>query len=205
MAAVAAALAQSAANRGGARVLGSLPSGWRNIASDYQSKRYVTASGEEVDARYRIGRRGVDLPDLADSVVESIAADVVTISTAGVTRRYEVSVVGAAGASGAMGDASVNVDWPGASVALTRVPRYTDPSAQERPGSLLAPMPGSVIRVAVAEGDTVTAGQPLLWLEAMKMEHTIAAPSDGVVSVLAVEEGRQLSVGDVLAVITEAE
>jgi len=39
----------------------------------------------------------------------------------------------------------------------------------------------------------------------MKMEHTISAPSDGVVSVLAVEEGRQLSVGDVLAVITEPE
>lgn len=64
-------------------------------------------------------------------------------------------------------------------------------------------MPGSVIRVAVSEGDRVTAGQPLIWLEAMKMEHTVAAPADGVVSTLAVEAGRQLAVGDVLAIITD--
>ena len=89
-------------------------------------------------------------------------------------------------------------------MALGVAPRYVDPSSVRRPGSLLAPMPGSVIRVAVEQGDRVTAGQPLLWLEAMKMEHTIAAPSDGVVATLAVEVGRQLAVGDVLAVI-EAE
>jgi len=97
--------------------------------------------------------------------------------------------------------ATVFVDSPGQSVTLGVVPRYVDPSTIQRPGSLFAPMPGSVIRVAVGEGDRVVAGQPLLWLEAMKMEHTVAAPSDGVVTTLAVEEGRQLAVGDVLAVI----
>ncbi|MCF8606724.1 acetyl/propionyl-CoA carboxylase subunit alpha [Gordonia sp. HY442] len=193
-AAVAAALAQSAANRSAARVAGSLPSGWRNIASGYQQKTYTTAAGDEVVARYRIGRAGIELPDLDDAVVCSVAAEEVVMATAGVTRRYAVT---------AAENGAVNVDWPGASVAFTRVPRYIDPAAQTRPGSLLAPMPGSVIRVAAAEGDTVTAGQPLLWLEAMKMEHTISAPSDGVVSVVAVEAGRQVSVGDVLAVITD--
>ena len=89
-------------------------------------------------------------------------------------------------------------------MALRVVPRFTDPSAVQKPGSLLAPMPGSVIRVAVAQGDTVAAGQPLIWLEAMKMEHTITAPADGIVETLAVVRGQQLSVGDVLAVITEA-
>ncbi|GED99810.1 putative acetyl-/propionyl-CoA carboxylase alpha subunit AccA2 [Gordonia spumicola] len=195
VAAVAAALAQSAANRSSARRLGSLPSGWRNIASGHQTKSYVTAGGDEIVARYRIERSGVDLPDLDGTSVVSVSAGEVVLQTAGVTRRYTVTVDGSA----------VHVDWPGAAVSLTRVPRYIDPAAQERPGSLLAPMPGSVIRVAVGEGDRVVAGQPLLWLEAMKMEHTISAPADGVVSVLAVEVGRQLSVGDVLAVISSEE
>ncbi len=48
-------------------------------------------------------------------------------------------------------------------------------------------MPGSVLRIGAAVGDTVTAGQPLIWLEAMKMEHTITAPGDGVLAELNVE------------------
>ena len=70
------------------------------------------------------------------------------------------------------------------------------------PGSLLAPMPGSVVRLAVALGDTVTAGQPMLWLEAMKMQHQINAPADGVVSELPVTQGQQVDVGAVLAVVS---
>ena len=66
-------------------------------------------------------------------------------------------------------------------------------------GSLVAPMPGNVIRLGAAVGDTVTAGQPLIWLEAMKMEHTITAPSDGVLAELNVETGQQVEVGAVLA------
>ena len=81
--------------------------------------------------------------------------------------------------------------------------RFADPSAQVAAGSLLAPMPGTVVRVAVVAGDSVTAGQPLLWLEAMKMEHTITAPTDGVVTELPVEAGQQVEVGAVLAVVKE--
>ncbi len=60
-------------------------------------------------------------------------------------------------------------------------------------------MPGSVLRVGAAVGDTVTAGQPLIWLEAMKMEHTVAAPADGVLVELNVTAGQQVEVGAVLA------
>ena len=59
-------------------------------------------------------------------------------------------------------------------------------------------MPGSVLRIGAAVGDTVTAGQPLVWLEAMKMEHTVTAPSDGVLVELNVESGQQVDVGAVL-------
>ena len=82
---------------------------------------------------------------------------------------------------------------------LVALPRFPDPDAAVAQGSLLAPMPGSVLRVGAAVGDTVTAGQPLIWLEAMKMEHTVTAPSDGVLAELNVEAGQQVDVGAVLA------
>ncbi|TIR94504.1 MAG: 3-methylcrotonyl-CoA carboxylase, partial [Mesorhizobium sp.] len=63
--------------------------------------------------------------------------------------------------------------------------------------SLRAPMPGLVKLVRAAAGDTVIKGQPLLILEAMKMEHTIAAPHDGVIAEIAAE-GAQVSDGTVL-------
>ncbi|NLA66321.1 MAG: acetyl-CoA carboxylase biotin carboxyl carrier protein subunit, partial [Leucobacter sp.] len=89
-----------------------------------------------------------------------------------------------------------------ASVTFEEQPRYTDPSALAAPGSLLAPMPGTVIRVAVAAGDTVEVGQPLIWVEAMKMEHTISATADGVLDELRVAVGDQVDVGMLLAVIS---
>ncbi|RSN45331.1 acety-l/propionyl-CoA carboxylase subunit alpha, partial [Streptomyces sp. WAC 04229] len=71
------------------------------------------------------------------------------------------------------------------------------------PGSLLAPMPGTVVRVAegLTEGSAVEAGQPLLWLEAMKMEHRITAPTAGTLTALNAEPGDQVTVGSLLAVV----
>ena len=90
-------------------------------------------------------------------------------------------------------------------VRLARVPRFVDPADQVAAGSLVAPMPGSVVRVAVAVGDRVQAGQPVLWLEAMKMQHRVDAPTDGVVTELPVTAGQQIDVGAVLAVVQEDE
>ncbi|MER9564907.1 acetyl/propionyl/methylcrotonyl-CoA carboxylase subunit alpha [Mesorhizobium sp. M0571] len=69
-------------------------------------------------------------------------------------------------------------------------------------GSLRAPMPGLVKLVRAAKGETVIKGQPLLILEAMKMEHTIAAPHDGVIAEIAAE-GAQVTDGTVLVRFTE--
>ncbi len=72
-------------------------------------------------------------------------------------------------------------------------------------GDIIAPMPGKVIAVDVAEGDAVTAGQRLMVLEAMKMEHALTAPFDGVVAELAASAGAQVQVEALLAVIEPAE
>lgn len=70
-------------------------------------------------------------------------------------------------------------------------------------GAILAPMPGRVIAVSVAQGETVTKGQKLLTLEAMKMEHTLVAPFDGVVDALETQAGAQVQVDALLARITQ--
>jgi propionyl-CoA carboxylase alpha chain len=88
-------------------------------------------------------------------------------------------------------------------VRLTRVPRFVDPAEQVASGSLLAPMPGTVVSVAVEAGQAVTAGQPVLVLEAMKMQHTVKAPTDGVVTQIDVKAGAQVAAGEVLAVVEE--
>ena len=87
------------------------------------------------------------------------------------------------------------------SARLREVPRFVDPADVVAQGSLLAPMPGTVIGVPLEAGAEVTAGQTVLVLEAMKMQHTIKAPTDGVVSDL-VAVGQQVAAGDVLAVVS---
>ena len=72
-------------------------------------------------------------------------------------------------------------------------------------GAILAPMPGKIISVEVAEGQTVTKGQKLLTLEAMKMEHTLTAPFDGTVTELNATTGGQVQVEALLARIAVAD
>jgi acetyl/propionyl-CoA carboxylase alpha subunit len=66
-------------------------------------------------------------------------------------------------------------------------------------GAILSPMPGKIVSVAVEAGQAVVKGQTLLTLEAMKMEHALAAPFDGVVAELSATAGGQVSEGVVLA------
>ena len=66
---------------------------------------------------------------------------------------------------------------------------------KQRDHSMAAPMPGMVLKLLVAKGDTVTKGMPLLILEAMKMEHPIVAPRDGVVDAINCTEGELVQPG----------
>mgnify|MGYP001826333904 CR=1 FL=1 len=65
-------------------------------------------------------------------------------------------------------------------------------------------MPGKVIELRVSEGDAVTAGQVLLIMEAMKMEHTVTAPHDGTVASVSVRGGDQVD-ADALLVVVEGD
>ncbi|MER5752965.1 biotin carboxylase N-terminal domain-containing protein [Streptomyces sp. NPDC002088] len=162
--------------------------GWRNLPSQPQTKRYAMA-GEEHEVHYRHTRAGLT----ADGVrVVHADAGLVVLEADGVRRKFEVSRYGD----------QVHVN----ATTLTALPRFPDPTAQHTPGSLLAPMPGTVVRVAegLEVGAAVEAGQPILWLEAMKMQHHISAPVDGTLTDLPVTLGQQVQVGTLLAVVQQA-
>lgn len=219
VAALAAALADAAARRtgGGAllardgqdaphdprpgdRPLPSVPArlgGWRNLPSQPQVKRYVAADGTEHEVRYRITRRGTQAEDFPHVRVLDASPGTVRLEVDGVERGYRVRRYGD----------RVHVDTATHAYALEAAPRFPDPAAQREPGSLLALMPGTVVRVAegLAPGAKVAAGQPLVWLEAMKMEHKITAPASGTLTALHAVPGRQVEVGALLAVVQEDE
>jgi propionyl-CoA carboxylase alpha chain len=195
--AAAAALAGQASRRAGAAVQRTVPSGWRNVPSADQVTVFGSGDGQ-LDVRYRLTRDGVrvavgDRRLDVDAVVATPGQ--VQLTVAGVRRTLAVHRVGE----------EVFVDGPGGSTTFTEAPRFPVPGTQAGEGSLLAPMPGTVVRVAVAEGDRVTAGATVLVLEAMKMEHVVAAPTDGVVSELRAAAGETVDTGAVLAVVTPTE
>ncbi|GCB48295.1 biotin carboxylase N-terminal domain-containing protein [Streptomyces sp. NL15-2K] len=159
--------------------------GWRNVPSQPQTKRY-TMAGEEHEVHYRHTRAGLE----ADGVrVVHADARLVVLEVDGVRRKFEVARYGD----------QIHVN----TTTLTALPRFPDPTAQLAPGSLVAPMPGTVVRIAegVAVGAGVQAGEPLLWLEAMKMEHKITAPLTGTLTALHAVPGQQVEPGLLLAVV----
>jgi propionyl-CoA carboxylase alpha chain len=175
-----------------------IPAGWRNVVSQPQVTTFLTG-GEELAVRWYGGRSfsSADRDDVLVVSAEVVDADThrVELVVAGVSRTFTVFLCGP----------QVDVESSLGHVALTRQPRFLDPADQVATGSLLAPMPGSVISVQVATGDTVTAGQTVLVLEAMKMQHTVSAPHDGVVTEIDVTVGQQVESGAVLAVVETTE
>jgi propionyl-CoA carboxylase alpha chain len=121
--------------------------------------------------------------------------DKVELLVDGVLRRYSVHLAGD----------TAYVDSNSGSVTLRELPRFPRAHHGAAEGSLTAPMPGTIVRIAVSEGDHVEAGQVLLVMEAMKMEHQIIAASAGVVAKVAVEVGNAVDADAVLVVIEAAD
>lgn len=173
--------------------------GWRLFHPDWRSRVY-TANGTEFPVDYRQRRDRWEIAP--SSAPEGVSIDVVSVdpSTArltvdGVDQSFQVTREGR----------RVVVTTAATSITLEEAMRFTDPESIVAPGSLLAPMPGTVIRVGAKVGDVVSAGQKLIWLEAMKMEHTISSDAAGVIEELRISEGDQVDMGTLLAVIADEE
>jgi propionyl-CoA carboxylase alpha chain len=176
--AVAAALALAEKSGAERTVQRGIPVGWRNVRSQPQRVEFTDGTV-------------VDWWSHHPSVVAASPSSV-TLETDGVRTTYDVTITGD----------DVDVDGPTGHARLTRKPRFTDPTDAVASGSLLAPMPGTVVSVLVERGAEVAAGEAVLVLEAMKMQHTVAAPYDGVVTAVDVHMGQQVAAGEVLAVVT---
>jgi propionyl-CoA carboxylase alpha chain len=165
------------------------PSGWRSLPSQPQTTSY-----DGVVVSYAHARTGLV------ATVDGAAVDVrlwsatryeVDLSVGGVRRTYEVS----------LGETTY-VDSSLGHSALVEDPRFPVPGSALAAGSLTAPMPGTVLRVTVGAGDQVQAGDALVVLEAMKMEHSVKAIADGTVTEVLVTEGAQVDAGSVLVIVT---
>ncbi|WP_091121665.1 acetyl/propionyl/methylcrotonyl-CoA carboxylase subunit alpha [Nocardioides terrae] len=199
----AAALAVAETARATRKVQQRIPVGFRTVTSQPQRVEFTDGtSAEWYGGRdgYRV--EGVTVVSIraarpsrtsstSEVVPSSISEVEVVLEVDGVRSTYDVCVTGD----------RIDVDGPFGHTALERVPRFVDPATQVAEGSLLAPMPGSVVAVHVVIGDRVAEGQPLLVVEAMKMQHTVVAPRAGTVTELAATIGRQVEAGAVLAVV----
>ncbi len=181
---LAVALAGQARRRAQAPVLATLPSGWRNNPSAPQRARYEL-DGRHAEVSYRFGRdglqavvagAGVDGAEVGSVLLHStraapsppgLARVLVDLEAGGVRRVIDVTQAGR----------TFYVDSALGHSVVTEADRFPDPAATAQAGSLLAPMPGTVVRVEAAVGDHVEAGAVILAIEAMKMEHAIYAPA----------------------------
>src|SRR5579859_1291364 len=119
----------------------------------------------------------------------------ITVALDGHLLRATTLATGGGGWDVKVGDDSYRLTW------RSPLPEPELPAGSA--GSLAAPMPGQVLAVLVAQGQAVSAGDPLLILEAMKMEHTIRAPSDGLVAALHFGSGDQVPAGATLVTIQQ--
>ncbi len=188
--AVAAALADQAAERAASPVLATIPSGWRNLPTTLQHRSYSGEHGQH-DIYYTLRAQGFEVEGVGSIEIVSAAPGSVSILVDGLEHRLEVA---------RYGDERF-VDSSLGPAHLRALPRFPTTQREDDEGSLHAPMPGKVVRVEVAEGDEVGEGQTLIILEAMKMEHTLRAPHAGTVAEVRCQPGDQVDANAVLVVV----
>ena len=169
--------------------------GWR-IGESVWTTRRLKVGNRSVTTRVR--GTSVRLDDQDPVITELLfTGPVSTVAYGGLTAHYSVAWDGA-------------ILWIGHGGGSWKVTAWT---TQERAGAsgqrasdgrIISPMPGTVVSVRVAAGDAVKAGQPLAVVEAMKMEHTLLAPHDGLVTNVAVQEGQSVAMDQLLVEVAVA-
>jgi acetyl-CoA/propionyl-CoA carboxylase biotin carboxyl carrier protein len=174
-----------------------IPDGWRIGEPAWSRLRLACALREATEVRIRGRARAAEVSvGGAEPVPAGAEPDgrVLVVSYGGQTRRY---------AYARQGGGPLWLGRDGHTWAI----REAEPLAARRDrtndsdGTVRSPMPGTVLAVHVTEGQRVNSGQPLLIVEAMKMEHTVTAPHDGTVAELTAKAGQQVSLDETLAAI----
>jgi acetyl-CoA/propionyl-CoA carboxylase biotin carboxyl carrier protein len=178
-----------------------IPDGWRVGGPAWTTVRLAGGAGDPVPVRIR-GRAGsaaeVSVGDAGPVAARAeFDAGDLTVTCDGQIRRYAYAHVGVGGRATAW-LARDGQSW----TLAEEEPLAAGPAhAGGGDGVVRSPMPGTVLTVKTAAGDRVSSGQPLVIVEAMKMEHTVRAPADGVVAELTAAPGQQVGLDETLAVI----
>lgn len=195
IAAIVAAMWIQGRNRADDRVWGFARSNFRTGSLPPQSIEFETATDETHRIEYSLRRNGGFTLGSGETVlVHEWTPDDIELEIDGRRLRAAVTVADGVG--------YVTLGRP--TVTLPVKPRFAIPGSELPTGGLVAPMPGSVIELRCEIGDTVAAGQVLVVLEAMKMEHHITTPFDGTVTELPIAVGDQVENGALLLTIEES-
>jgi 3-methylcrotonyl-CoA carboxylase alpha subunit len=196
-AAVAAALADQQRRNRERVLVPDTPSGWRNNYHTPQSVEYTVGDRQvRVDYRHLGDDRFMVWTGEIERDVQVVSWEAPQLTLEEDSHRWRARL--------SVDSDRTYVHTSGFSIALQRKARFPDKSQAIPAGGCVAPMPGKVVELRVALGDTVQAGQVLMIMEAMKMEHSVTAPQDGNVAQLLVMAGDQVDADALLVVVSES-
>ena len=178
-------------NRDEAKVAKFMPSGWTNGRLPKQ-KIIFEYEGQEIKVEYSQKRNG-QFSFSDNKVAQIYSSDNESIDVMFDGKRHISKITSSKN--------NILVHMPYGDVMLNVKPKFTLPGLEVATGGLVAPMPGKVIDIKVKKGKKVKAGDTLVILEAMKMEHSIKAAEDGVVSELLISINDQVENGALLMVV----
>ena len=178
-------------NRVNDGVLGHIPSGWTNGRIPKQNIKF-NYKEEEINVTYKANKDGsFNIHNSSNAVVYEYFEDGVDIEFNGRRNFSKITT----------SNNKILVHMPYGDILLDIVPRFVVPGMEVQAGGLVAPMPGRVIDLKVKKGSKVKAGDTLVILEAMKMEHSIKATENGVISDLFISSNDQVENGALLMVL----
>ena len=197
-AAIAIAIESQAKRRANAKINKRIRGGWRNSTMP-DEELTLEAYGEEIKLRYKSNRDNsfnfsFEETSHVVKVIDSGCGSV-EIDIDGQRSQYTLDKIGE--------------EWLVHSTfcdfEFKELPRYPISSSDDFGGGLVAPMPGAILSIDIKPGDTVKKGDVLVILEAMKMEHRITAPRDGIVGSVQTEVGEQVENEQLLVTLEEEE
>lgn len=172
-------------------VLGHLPSGWTNGRIPKQNIKF-NYKEEEINVTYKANKDGsFNIHNSSNAVVYEYFEDGIDIEFNGRRNFSKITI----------SNNKILVHMPYGDILLDIIPRFVVPGMEVQAGGLVAPMPGRVIDLKVKKGSKVKAGDTLVILEAMKMEHSIKATENGVISDLFISSNDQVENGALLMVL----
>ena len=177
-------------NRASDEVTDFMPSNWTNGRMPHQRIK-LTILKNEIEIKYQLKRSG--LFEVMGTNCKIHAVDESGIDVEVGSHRFFAQVTRA--------DDQILINMPFGDLDAVIVPRFIEPGNEIPEGGLVAPMPGKVIEVKVKKGDKVKAGDTLIIIEAMKMEHSIKATENGKVAKLMVSLNQQVDNGATLLVL----